>query len=73
MELNDELNPNPELVLIRMEYTPVKRIIAEIIDENNDESDEDKIIESIDIWGTISYKGLIPPELIINEDFDYLS
>ena len=36
-------------------------------------NDEDKIIESIDIWGTISYKGLIPPELIINEDFDYLS
>ena len=35
--------------------------------------DKDKIIESIDIWGTISYKGLIPPELIINEDFDYLS
>ena len=40
---------------------------------NKSNTDEDKIIESIDIWGTISYKGLIPPELIINEDFDYLS
>jgi len=40
---------------------------------NKVNTDEDKIIESIDIWGTISYKGLIPPELIINEDFDYLS
>lgn len=40
---------------------------------NKANTDEDKIIESIDIWGTISYKGLIPPELIINEDFDYLS
>ena len=38
---------------------------------NKANTDEDKIIESIDIWGTISYKGLIPPELIINEDFDY--
>ena len=33
--------------------------------------DKDKIIESIDIWGTITYKGIIPPEFIINEDFDY--
>jgi len=40
---------------------------------NKANTDEDKIIESIDIWGTISYKGLIPPKLIINEDFDYLS
>jgi hypothetical protein len=40
---------------------------------NKANTDEDKIIESIDIWGTISYKVLIPPELIINEDFDYLS
>jgi hypothetical protein len=40
---------------------------------NKSNTDEDKIIESIDIWGTISYKGLIQPELIINEDFDYLS
>ena len=40
---------------------------------NKAKTDEDKIIESIDIWGTISYKGLIPPELIINHDFDYQS
>jgi hypothetical protein len=36
-------------------------------------TDEGKIIESIDMWGAITYKGIIPPKFIINEDFNYLS
>ena len=38
---------------------------------NKAESNIDKIIESLDIWGSIAYLGTIPPNLIINSDFDY--
>lgn len=38
---------------------------------NKAESNIDKIIESLDIWGSIAYLGIIPPNLIINSDFDY--
>ena len=34
-------------------------------------NDEDKIIESLDLWKSISYKGIISPELIKNIDFNY--
>jgi len=40
---------------------------------NKANTDEDKIIESIDIWGAIAYEGIISPEHIINYDFDYQS
>lgn len=38
---------------------------------NKSNGDEDKIIESIDMWGTIAYEGIISLEHIINYDFDY--
>ncbi len=60
-----QLNPN--------KITGDDDYIMNLYKWNKFRTDEDKIIESIDIWGTISYKGLIPPELIINHDFDYQS
>ena len=30
-----------------------------------------KIIESLEIWGSVAYLGIIPTTLIINSDFDY--
>jgi hypothetical protein len=36
-------------------------------------SREDKIIESLHIWGAIAYTGDIPPRLITHYDFDYSS
>jgi len=38
---------------------------------NKAETDIDKIIESLDIWGSIAYLGAIPPSLIVTSDFDY--
>lgn len=40
---------------------------------NKATTDEDKIIESLDIWGSIAYLGNIPSDLIINTDFDYFN
>jgi hypothetical protein len=38
---------------------------------NKAESDVDKVIESLDIWGTIVYTDMIPPSAIVSSDFDY--
>jgi hypothetical protein len=38
---------------------------------NKSENDEDKIIESLDLWRAITYKGIINPKLIKNIDFNY--
>jgi hypothetical protein len=38
---------------------------------NKAETNIDKIIESLDIWGSIAYLGTIPPNLIVNSDFEY--
>ena len=38
---------------------------------NKAETDIDKIIESLDIWGSIAYLDVIPPSLIVKTDFDY--
>ena len=38
---------------------------------NRAENHEDKIIESLDLWRAISYKGIISPELIKKADFRY--
>jgi len=38
---------------------------------NKAETNLDKIIESLDLWGSIAYLGTIPPNLIINSDFNY--
>lgn len=38
---------------------------------NKAKSKNEKIIESLDIWGSICYLGIINPNLIVNQDFDY--
>jgi hypothetical protein len=38
---------------------------------NKSENDEDKIIESLDLWKSITYKGIINSKLIKNIDFNY--
>ena len=38
---------------------------------NKAEDNVDKIIESLEIWGSVAYLGVIPTDLIINSDFDY--
>jgi hypothetical protein len=38
---------------------------------NKSENDEDKIIESLDLWRSITYNGIISSELIKNIDFNY--
>jgi hypothetical protein len=38
---------------------------------NKSQGTEDELIESLDIWGAISYKGTIPPDLIKDITFDY--
>jgi len=38
---------------------------------NKAESDIDKVIESLDIWGTIVYTSTIPASAIVGYDFDY--
>jgi hypothetical protein len=40
---------------------------------NKSETDTEKIIESLDIWGSVAYLGIIPKNLIVNYDFDYLN
>jgi hypothetical protein len=34
---------------------------------------EEQLEESLDIWGSIAYKGIIDPKFIIDKDFDYFS
>ena len=34
---------------------------------------EEQLIESLDIWGSIAYKGIISPDNIVDQDFDYFS
>ena len=38
---------------------------------NKADSDIDKVIESLDIWGTIVYTSTIPTSAIVGYDFDY--
>ena len=38
---------------------------------NKSVSDKEKIIESLDIWGSIVYLDIISKNLIVNHDFDY--
>lgn len=38
---------------------------------NKAETHMDKIIESLEIWGSVAYLGTIPPNLIIKSDFEY--
>jgi len=38
---------------------------------NKSENHEDKLTESLDLWGSVSYKGQIPVHLIKNIDFNY--
>jgi hypothetical protein len=40
---------------------------------NKANTKNEKIIESLDVWGSIAYLGNIPPNLIINADFDYFN
>ena len=40
---------------------------------NKAKTDEEKIIESLDIWGSVTYLDRIPKNLIIKYDFNYLS
>lgn len=40
---------------------------------NKANTDEERLIESLDIWGSIVYMDTIPPGLIVKHDFDYLS
>ena len=39
----------------------------------NAQSFDEQLEESLNIWGTIAYKGIIPPSAIIKEDYDYYS
>jgi len=34
---------------------------------------DEQLIESLDIWGSIAYRGIIPADNIADEDFDYFS
>ena len=34
-------------------------------------NDKDKVIESLELWGSIAYLGVIPSSLIIKTDFNY--
>ena len=38
---------------------------------NKSQGTEDELIESLEIWRAISYKGTIPPDLIKDVTFDY--
>ncbi len=38
---------------------------------NKAETNVDKVIESLDTWGSIAYSDKIPPSAIIDYDFDY--
>jgi hypothetical protein len=38
---------------------------------NKAKTKPDKIIESLDIWGSIAYLDIIPPNLIVKTDFNY--
>lgn len=75
---NDEIGEKP---LIRLTIDATKLDINKFIWDddyilnrygwNKAETDIDKIIESLDIWKSIAYLGTIPPDLIINYDFNY--
>ena len=38
---------------------------------NKAETNSEKIIESLDIWGSVAYLGIISKNLIVKYDFDY--
>jgi len=38
---------------------------------NKAKTDKEKIIESLDIWGSVAYLGTIPSKFIVKYDFDY--
>ena len=40
---------------------------------NKGKTHEEKLEESLNIWGSIAYKGIIEPKYIIDKDFDYYS
>ena len=40
---------------------------------NKAKAHADKIIESLDVWGSIAYSAIIPPNVIVKVDFDYFA
>lgn len=79
-DYNDNDNEDDEKPLVRLtidvsklenKFTWDDDYILNKYGWNKTQSDEDKIIESLDIWGSISYLGNISPNLIVKQDFDY--
>jgi hypothetical protein len=40
---------------------------------NKATTDKEKVIESLDIWGSVAYLDTIPKNIIVKYDFDYLN
>jgi hypothetical protein len=67
------------IVRLTVDVTKLDNDLFEVDDDykmnlygwNKSENDEDKVIESLDLWKSISYKGIINPNLIKNIDYNY--
>ena len=76
---NEDLYDEKPIVRLTIDVTNLNYDLFDVDDDykmnlygwNKAGNDEDKIIESLDLWKSISYKGIISPKLIKNIDFNY--
>ena len=54
-------------------FVPDDDYLENIYGWNKAKTHEEQLEESLNIWGSISYKGIIDTKFIIDKDFDYYS